>query len=177
MNWDAIGAIGEIVGAIAVILTLVYLAIQIRDSAKASRSAAVTDATTAMQAFYQELGSNPKTSRLFLTAMTNPESLSREDEFQYVMLMHSCFLGFQRSFFLAHEGTLHVGLRDSIGTAIHAVNHLPGIYVYWTQRKAYFQPAFIAWVEDLLQREPLSDMRAYREFQSDSSPTNKIDSG
>lgn len=30
MNWEALGAIGEIVGAIGVIITLVYLAIQIR---------------------------------------------------------------------------------------------------------------------------------------------------
>ena len=62
MNWDAIGAVGEIVGAVAVIATLIYLAIQIKDSARAARSAAVTDATTAMQAFYQELGSNSRTT-------------------------------------------------------------------------------------------------------------------
>ena len=30
MNWDAIGAIGEILGAIAVVATLFYLAVQIR---------------------------------------------------------------------------------------------------------------------------------------------------
>ena len=30
MNWDAIGAIGEIIGAIAVVVTLAYLAIQVR---------------------------------------------------------------------------------------------------------------------------------------------------
>ncbi len=30
MNWDAIGAVGEILGAAAVVATLVYLAIQIR---------------------------------------------------------------------------------------------------------------------------------------------------
>jgi hypothetical protein len=30
MNWDAIGAIGETVGAVAVIATLFYLAVQIR---------------------------------------------------------------------------------------------------------------------------------------------------
>ena len=34
MNWDAIGAIGEIVGAIAVILTLYYLSTQIRHASK-----------------------------------------------------------------------------------------------------------------------------------------------
>ena len=37
MNWDAVGAIGEIVGAIAVLATLAYLAIQIRQSTEAQR--------------------------------------------------------------------------------------------------------------------------------------------
>jgi hypothetical protein len=37
MNWDAVGAIGEIIGAVAVIAALIYLAIQIREGARASR--------------------------------------------------------------------------------------------------------------------------------------------
>ena len=32
MNWEAIGATGEVVGAVAVFATLVYLAIQIRQN-------------------------------------------------------------------------------------------------------------------------------------------------
>ena len=32
MNWDAIGAIGEVVGALSVLLTLIYLAKQIKDN-------------------------------------------------------------------------------------------------------------------------------------------------
>ncbi len=36
MNWDAIGAVGETLGAIAVIATLAYLAAQIRESRKAT---------------------------------------------------------------------------------------------------------------------------------------------
>ena len=38
MNWDAIGAVGELVGAIAVVITLVYLAIQIRQNTKTVRA-------------------------------------------------------------------------------------------------------------------------------------------
>lgn len=34
MNWDAISAVGEIVGAAAVVLTLIYLAVQIRQNNK-----------------------------------------------------------------------------------------------------------------------------------------------
>ena len=48
MNWDAISAIGEIVGAIAVVITLIYLARQIRDSNRETR--AVTLQATASNA-------------------------------------------------------------------------------------------------------------------------------
>jgi len=49
-NWDAIGAIGEVVGAIAVFLTLVYLAFQVRyaknatlDQNRLSRASAIRE--------------------------------------------------------------------------------------------------------------------------------------
>lgn len=161
MNWQAISAVSGIIGAVAVVVSLIYLAIQIRDDAKASRAAAVTDATAGIQAWYQELGSHPQTAKLFLDAMSNPDALSREDQFQFLMLVHSIFLGFQRSYFLSKAGTLDVGLRDSIGTAIQAVNHLPGIRFYWQQRKIFFQPEFSEWVEGLLARQPLATMRQF----------------
>ena len=40
MNWEALGAIGEIVGAVAVILTLGFLAVEIRQSRKVVRRSA-----------------------------------------------------------------------------------------------------------------------------------------
>jgi hypothetical protein len=36
VNWEAIGAVGEIVGALAVVLTLVYLALQVRTAKRAT---------------------------------------------------------------------------------------------------------------------------------------------
>ena len=39
MNWQAIGAVGEIGGAIGVVLTLIYLAGQLRQNTNALRSA------------------------------------------------------------------------------------------------------------------------------------------
>jgi hypothetical protein len=39
MNWEAIGAIGEAVGAVAVVASLVYLAVQIRQNTKSVQAA------------------------------------------------------------------------------------------------------------------------------------------
>jgi hypothetical protein len=41
MNWEAIGAIGEVSGAVAVVATLIYLAKQIRQSNKAAETSAI----------------------------------------------------------------------------------------------------------------------------------------
>ena len=50
LNWDAIGAIGELIGAIAVVVTLAYLAVQVRytkasaaDSSRTSRANGVRE--------------------------------------------------------------------------------------------------------------------------------------
>ena len=45
MNWGAIGAIGEILGAIGVIVTLGYLAVQIRQNTKVSKAATAQQMT------------------------------------------------------------------------------------------------------------------------------------
>ena len=41
MSWDAIGAVGELVGALAVLVTLIYLAIQVRHTRRAQQAEAI----------------------------------------------------------------------------------------------------------------------------------------
>ena len=45
MNWDAIGAISEVIGAIAVVVSIIYLAVQISTNTKTMRANAGFDAT------------------------------------------------------------------------------------------------------------------------------------
>lgn len=45
MNWDAIGAIGESIGAVAVVVSILYLSIQIRSNTRATKASASFDAT------------------------------------------------------------------------------------------------------------------------------------
>jgi len=52
MNWNAIGAIGEVVGALAVVVSVIYLAVQVKGSSKetaAGRTAAILDEYNRMQ--------------------------------------------------------------------------------------------------------------------------------
>jgi hypothetical protein len=67
MNWEAIGAIAELVGAGAVVLTLIYLSIQLRqNTAQVTHSAM----TTEIAAYQDMIG---RISELNALRVTNPE--------------------------------------------------------------------------------------------------------
>ena len=53
MNWDAIGAVGELLGAVAVILTLVYLASQIRQNTATSLATTYSATTNGWHDYLQ----------------------------------------------------------------------------------------------------------------------------
>ncbi|MCZ6719870.1 MAG: hypothetical protein O6944_12065 [Gammaproteobacteria bacterium] len=58
MNWVAIGAIGELVGGAAVIATLIYLAVQLRQNTKGIRAQSYYNVVSGKNALYRELAAN-----------------------------------------------------------------------------------------------------------------------
>ena len=49
MDWIAVGAIAELIGALAVVLTLFYLADQVRNNTRMARGAATSEAVAAIR--------------------------------------------------------------------------------------------------------------------------------
>jgi len=60
MNWDAVGAVAELIGALGVIASLIYLAIQIRQNSQSVKAESVRELLS-------------QSSDLFLGAATSPE--------------------------------------------------------------------------------------------------------
>ena len=65
MNWDALAAIGEIIGALAVVVTLGYLAIQVRHSVNVSEATAFKGSTQGFMSTQSALLDSEK-ARLFI---------------------------------------------------------------------------------------------------------------
>ena len=99
MNWQAIGAIGELIGGIAVIGTLIYLASQIRQNTK-------MNAAAIRQSFYdyttrQMLQGTDDTEfnvTLAKAAMTD-EELPPGERFRLIRLIQAVFVGYQGAYF------------------------------------------------------------------------------
>lgn len=71
LNLAEWASVAEIVGAAAVIVSLVYVGYQVNDNTSAIRSAAANDASVAMQSWYLEMGSHREASDLWFNAMTS----------------------------------------------------------------------------------------------------------
>ena len=67
MNWDAIGAIGETLGAIAVVVTLIYLAAQIRQNSRFVKAATYHSTMRARNEFNFAVATTPELSALLIT--------------------------------------------------------------------------------------------------------------
>jgi hypothetical protein len=162
MNLQDWASIAEIIGGVAVIVSLIYVGLQVNDSTSAIRSAAASDATTAMQSWYLEMGRNRQASDTWFNAMKSPEPLSAHDEFQFLMSMHTAILGMQNSYLLSKEGTLDTEFREAVTTAIVAVKDLPGMGRYWRQRRGFFHTGFAEYVDGLLAQDAIETLDIYK---------------
>jgi hypothetical protein len=84
MNWDAIGAIAELLGAIGVIASLVYLATQIRQGREQVRAATAqqyqSQATSTAQAWAQD----PASARLVRRGIEDVDQLDEDESFRFL---------------------------------------------------------------------------------------------
>lgn len=98
MNWEAIGAAGEVLGAIAVFVTLIYLATQVRQS----NSLARFNATTELVNQFNELNRMVSTDQSLRKVLSKESELSddeREQVYNFAMMFCNVWVSAQ----IAHD--------------------------------------------------------------------------
>ena len=99
MNWTAIGAIGELVGGVAVIGTLIYLATQVRQNTKINASAirqSFYDYTTRQMLFGTD---DTEFNEVLAKVGMTDEELSPGESIRVLRLFQAVFVGYQGAYF------------------------------------------------------------------------------
>lgn len=109
MNWEAAGAIGEIVAAFAVLVTLVYLAKQIRHSTEVSK---VTVYHEGIAQIVQS-GLEPDFSSLVIKSQSG-EALSPEEQMRSDILATAFIFGHEILFHLFRQDLVDAELWENI---------------------------------------------------------------
>jgi hypothetical protein len=151
----------EVIGASAVIISLILVVLELNESTKATRAATSSGASHAMMQWYYEIGVNAEATDVFLKFTQDPDKLTQSQRVQGVFMLHGAMIIFQNSYYLAKDGMLDVSTHQTILEAIVPIKDAPGFLLYWGQRKAFFNPEFQNYIEELRTVERTTSHKLY----------------
>jgi hypothetical protein len=153
MNWDAIGAIAELLGAIGVIASLVYLATQIRQSREQMRAAT-----------YQQIHEHQGQT---FTTLPNPDmdvvrrgledfhQLSAEDTWRFGLWALHNVMNLESAHYQYRMGMLDQSRWRVYLSNLRMFFRTPGFVAWWNTapQRPDISPEFLTLVEEILGQE------------------------
>ena len=150
MDIMELGAIGELVGAVAVIASLIYLGLQVRQNVMQLKVSSYQTATLGYGQRIQDVATDEALSDVFRRGLEGFENLSRGNQFRFHGVMVGLLTTFQNNLNLYQsrvlpEGEFQVYLRDIV-----SLLKSPGGNVWWNLAREFFSPQLRSHLDDAL---------------------------
>ena len=154
MDWEAIGAIGEVLGAMAVVATLGYLAVQIRQNTKAVRIQtyqAIMDSSNRLADSLAE----QNVDEVYRKGRKDPDSCSAEEWAQFVLIAGQVVNLYEGLYLHYQSGAIDDDFFLNRWKTFHRIMKQPGFHRIWTGgMSAYYALSFTSAVNRLASSEP-----------------------
>lgn len=161
MNWDAIGAVGEILGAAGVIVTLAYLARQIHVSNRAARRAAEQELMDLTFALMSQIGADAEVARIWTKGLLGFEDLTSTEQVRFHTVAYQMMALFERFFYLNRTGEIDPYIAEPNANTRRAMVAAPGLQAWFSKRKSQFGNEFCRVIEKEMAEG--GDFQLYRE--------------
>lgn len=137
------GAIAQIVGGLAVVATLIYLSVQIKQAARSIRSATSQIGSEFNGEVFQELISNPEFVALYLKANElGLDSLGASDRLRFVMFCNKGMRYFEHMYFLHRDDALPEGFWEGQAQSAQELLRDRGFREVWDLNEHMFSSEF-----------------------------------
>jgi hypothetical protein len=138
VNWEAISAIGQLVGALAVVISLIYLAREVRSNARETRRAAMRSTLDALTRFAQQVATHADLAELRNRGWQDFESLEGTDRARFSSYMHALFRIVEDAYYQHLDGHLDPQRWRGLEAVLRDVNARPGVQAWWRSRSHWF---------------------------------------
>ena len=149
MNWEAINAISQLISSIAVVVSVLYLAVQLRSSTRVARVAAMDAAAAALRDVTKPFMENAELGRLWRIGLENLDSLSPEDQARFFHAAHQFLKALETIHYHYVYGLLDLQLWSGWRELLHHYVATPGIKFYLARRGAVFSERFRNFINEL----------------------------
>jgi len=143
---DALGDIGDFVGGIAVLITLAYLAMQVRQHTAALRTASRQDLSSAYRT-HNEHFLDPRVSEVYAIGLRDYPDLTppQKRSFTHAINDHALFL--QNAHALYESGALGIENYSPYLTWFALAVATPGGSAWWHETKGFYNAALVESVD------------------------------
>src|SRR5215472_11058394 len=168
MNWEMIAAIGQVVAAIGVIPSLIYLAVQIREQNKERRRAGINILTAQWSDLVKSAQEDREFAVLFLQGMRCFGGLDAPSKLTFSAFFTRYTRNCEGMFIYYRDGALEKALWDEVERTMSDYFAYPGVREWWATRKHWLTDEFRAVVEAIILRNP--EPKLYAAYNLDASP-------
>ena len=143
MNWQAVSAVAEVVGVVAIVVSLIYLAIQIRQNTKVARAAtrqAISDST-------ENLGSDLLNNREIAEILVrdiNGDPLSAVESLRLQARCYRDMQHWENIFYQYNEGLVSADQWAGFRKNLVALLDINAYREYWEHEASHYSKAFQA---------------------------------
>jgi len=165
MNWEAMGVIAEIVGAAGVIITLAYLAMQIKQNTNQLHGEAINTFNSSQIALIIDFRDDAELVSAFIKCADNWESGSPQEQARTHAHALAYVLSFETGYNLWRSGALEGRIYKRREDLITFVLSPPGMRTWWNSWSNVFDPDFVERISqkvDAYSGNPLEDIPFYR---------------
>jgi len=151
INWDALGAIGDFGGSIGVFISLIYLAVQMRNSAGETRDASIQSVMQLAIQFRAE----SYTGELLEVRLkaAKGESLSPEESLRFEGFLSALFELNELVFVQYQHDKLDPEYFEAWERRTAAAMSVPAIKHFWSKSRTGYRSSFVEYIDSLMARE------------------------
>jgi len=155
MSLNDLANMGQVIGAIAVVISLIYVALQIRQNTNAVRSATVQTVHEHFAKWYHLVAADDELAQIVANGLRDYASLSEQERVRFVAAFMS-FLSYSQNAFLKwRQGLLASPLWLGWELVIMNLVCAPGGKAFWKDRAYMFGDEFRKYIDDdLIKRQP-----------------------
>ena len=152
MNWDADGAIGKIIGAAAVVLTLFYLATQVRQNNRQEQLESFQTAKLTFLGTLDDATKTPVDADIFRRGLNDFDDLIPSEQGVFHSRMHSLLHGFHGVWQMYKAGTLPEYELIAMRTIYVEFLTCPGGGKWWAAFKHIPPPHLVEYLDEEIEK-------------------------
>ena len=147
MSISDLGNIGELIGSVGVLVSLIYLAVQIRRNTDMARTSTYQSVVSDFGTLTNTVAASPELAELLVRGQEDFASLTAGEKARISQLFFGCFHYFENMYYQHKNGYLDDDVWMGWKRLMLTYYQRPGYRAWWQFRRSVFSDSFATFIE------------------------------